>query len=134
VDADYRLTADAPGGNNLTLTLGKRRRQHFAPTVRMRRMDDPLRHEPSALAGSLGMQLASGVTVPVDSAVATVVTELDRFGIDAKPGGQAARDAYYAAGGTHKAGATAWVSAQRFRRDQATWRATASTQKARQKR
>lgn len=119
VDADYRLTADSPGGDDLTLTLGKRRRQHMAETVSLRRLDGPLRHEPATNALSLGVTLASGQMVPADRKVAALVAELDRLGIDAALGRPKSQAAVTAAGGSIQASNAVWTAALKFRRDRA---------------
>lgn len=117
VDADYRLTADKPGGDDLTLALGKRRRQHFAETLRLRRLDGPLRHEPSTDAMALGVTLASGQVVPADRQVAALVTELDGLGIPVSMGRSKAQRSYLATGGTVKASNAVWTAALKFRRN-----------------
>ncbi|WP_066898655.1 AAA family ATPase [Mycolicibacterium houstonense] len=119
VDADYRLTADKPGGDDLTLTLGKRRRQHFAETVSLRRLDGPLRHEPGASTLALGVTLASGQVVPADRKVAALVAELDRLGIGVALGRPKSQAAVSAAGGSVQASNAVWTAALKFRRDRA---------------
>jgi hypothetical protein len=116
VDADYRLTADKPGGDDLALTLGKRRRQHFVAQVRLRRRDSPLRHEPRPLVGALGVSLADGSAVPIDAKVAALVAELDRLNIGVNLSRAKALAAYKAAGGTAKAANDVWSAALKFRR------------------
>ena len=115
VDADYRLTADKPGGDDLTLTLGKRRRQHFAESMSLRRLDGPLRHEPGGPL-SLGVTLASGQVVPVHPKVAALVADLDLFAIDVMLSRPKAQVAYNAVGGSVKASASVWSAAIKFRR------------------
>lgn len=119
VDADYRLTADSPGGDDLTLTLGKRRRQHFAETVNLRRLDVPLRHEPGATTSSLPVTLANGQVVPVDRKVAALVAELDRLAIGVALGRPKSQAAVAATGGSVHASNSVWTAALKFRRDRA---------------
>jgi AAA domain/Bifunctional DNA primase/polymerase, N-terminal len=119
VDADFRLTADKPGSDDLTLTLGKRRRQHFAETVRLRRLDNPLRHELATDVTALGVQLANGLTVPADPDVAALVADLDRLTIDAALSRARAKAAYKAAGGIRTVRDQLWSAAIKFRRDRA---------------
>lgn len=118
VDADFRLTVPTPGSDELTLTLGKRRRPHFAQTLRLRRRDDPLRHH-RRVTTPLTVQKPDGSVAPLDAAVAALVDDLDRFGIDAALGRDKAKLAYAAAGGARKADATKWSAALKFRNERA---------------
>ena len=120
VDADYRMTAAKPGSDDVTLTLGKRRRQHFTDRVRLRRRDDPLRHEPATNTLSLSVTLGSGQVVPANTHVAALVAELDALNIPIPNiGRDKAKTAYVAAGGSIRASNDVWADALKFRRERA---------------
>lgn len=119
VDADFRMTAARAGSDDLTLTLGKRRRQHFAQSITLRRRDEPLRHELQPGAGSFVVRNADGTTTVMDPDTRSLVDDLDRLGVDASIGRSKAHSAYVRAGGTKAFGTTAWAAAVRFRKERA---------------
>ncbi|MEU0499371.1 AAA family ATPase [Mycobacterium sp. NPDC006124] len=119
VDADYRLTSDKAGSDDLTLTLGKRRRQHFAETVRLRRLDGPLRHEPGTDALAQAVTLTNGQIVPMHPKVGALVNELDALNVAVKLGREKAQTAYKTAGGSLAASAAVWAAAVKFRHTRA---------------
>ncbi|MGE2835134.1 AAA family ATPase [Mycobacterium sp. SMC-4] len=119
VDADFRLTTPTPGSNDLALTLGKRRRPHFAETVRLRRIDNPLRHEHRSLAAGLTTQRSDGTVAAVDQQVAGLVDDLDSLGVDPTLGRAAAQKAYGAAGGTLTGSNQRWNAAVKVRKSNA---------------
>lgn len=116
VDADYRMTATRAGSDDLTLVLGKRRRQHFAQTLSVRRRDSPLRHELQANAGSFVVRNADGTTTTLDPDAKALVEDLDRLGVDPALGRDKAQAAYNQAGGVLKSKATVWSAAVRARK------------------
>jgi len=119
VDADFRLTVPTPGSDDLTLTLGKRRRPHFAQTLRLRRSDSPLRHQQRNSVASMTVQKPDGLIAPIDPQVAALVADLNRLGIDAKLGRTAAQAAYTSAGGTLPAGSDRWAAVVKVRKSNA---------------
>lgn len=117
VDADFRMTAARAGSDDLTLTLGKRRRQHFSETLNIRRLDGPLRHELFTVAGQFIMQTSTGETVITDPEVKALVDDLARLNVDIKLGREKAKDAYKAAKGNINARDTVWSNAIKVRKN-----------------
>lgn len=119
VDADFRLTTPTLGSNDLVLTLGKRRRPHFAETARLRRIDNPLGHERRSAAAALTVQQVSGTVAALDPLVVSLVADLDRLGVDATLGRTAAQTAYTSAGGKLTAANDRWAAVVKVRKSNA---------------
>ncbi|WP_158230547.1 AAA family ATPase [Mycobacterium sp. shizuoka-1] len=119
VDADFRMTAARAGSDDLTLTLGKRRRQHFAQVLSVRRLDDPLRHELGSGAASFIVRTADGIATVLDPDTSALVSELDRLDVDPALGRDRAKAAYLQAGGQLSADNRFWAAAVRFRKQRA---------------
>lgn len=117
VDADFRMTAARVGSDDLTLTLGKRRRQHFAQVLTVRRKDEPLRHEINAGAASFVVRTADGTVTTLDPDTKSLVADLDQLGVNVRLGRERAQAAYTQAGGTLSARASVWAAALRFRKE-----------------
>lgn len=117
VDADFRMTAARVGSDDLTLTLGKRRRQHFAQVLTVRRKDEPLRHEINAGAASFVVRTADGTVTTLDPDTKALVADLDQLGVNVRLGRERAQAAYTQAGGTLSARASVWAAALRFRKE-----------------
>lgn len=128
VDADFRMTAARAGSDDLTLTLGKRRRQHFAQALSVRRRDDPLRHELSTGAASFVVRTADGTVTMLDPGTNTLVADLDRLGIPVDLGRLKAQAAYAGARGALTASNQAWSAAIKFRRERASQTKTHETE------
>lgn len=116
VDADYRMTVPRAGSDDLTLELGKRRRQHFTQTLNVTRRDNPLRHELQTSAGLFVVRNADGTTTTLDPDAKALVEDLDRLGVDPALGRVKAQAAYIQAGGFLKSKATVWSAAVRARK------------------
>lgn len=118
VDADFRMTAARFGSDELTLTLGKRRRQHFAQMLSVRRRDDPLRHELSGDPGKFVTRHGDGSLSVLSGATRGLIDDLDRLGVPAGFAGKrfgraSVRDAYRDAGGQIEVGNDVWAGALR---------------------
>jgi hypothetical protein len=119
VDADFRMTVARAGSDDLTLTLGKRRRQHFAQTLTVTRKDGPLRHELRMSPASFVVRTADGKVTTVDPDTNALVVELDRTDIDPALSRRNAQAAYMQVGGALSAGVQVWAAAVRFRKERA---------------
>lgn len=119
VDADYRMTAARAGSDDLTLTLGKRRRQHFAEAMTVVRKDGPLRHELRTSAASFVVRTADGTVTAIDPETNALVAELDRLDVATAFGREKAKAAYKQAGGTLTADNQHWTAAVGFRKKRA---------------
>lgn len=119
VDADFRMTAARAGSDDLTLTLGKRRRQHFAQTLTLTRKDGPLRHEIQTAAGSFVVRTADGTVTMLDPDANALVAELDRHSVNVGFGRDKAQTAYKQAGGALTARNDIWAAALKFRKERA---------------
>lgn len=118
LDAHYILTATAKGSNDLTLKLDKRRQADYDESVRIRRMDAPLRHV-RVPDGKLRLRTDNGREIPENDKVAVLVADLDRLHITYGYGRVRAQEEYAAKGGEIKAGNGVWVDAIRFRSESA---------------
>ncbi|MCC9187012.1 AAA family ATPase [Mycolicibacterium mageritense] len=82
VDAEFIVTADRAGGNDLLIELRKRRRQHFSETLNVRRLDGPLRHEIERAAGQFVLRDSNGNAKIADPQVRALVDDLAAKGVD----------------------------------------------------
>ena len=119
VDADFRLTAAFKGSDDLTLTLGKRRRQHFTQSMSVKRLDGPLRHEPVLQSLDMRLRNKDGTIKPLNPDVAVLVTDLDALGVSTKMGRDKAQADYKQRGGALVARNEVWSAAIKFRRETA---------------
>lgn len=119
VDADFRMTAAKAGSDDLTLTLGKRRRQHFAQTLTVTRKDGPLRHELHTSPASFIVRTADGTVVSLDPDTNALVADLDQLNVSDEFGRDKARKTYIQAGGSIAARDVVWAAAVRFRKERA---------------
>lgn len=119
VDADFRLTAAVKGSDDLTLTLGKRRRQHYTQSMGVKRLDGPLRHEPVLQLLDMRLRNKDGTVKPLSPDVAALVANLDSFGVSITLGRAKAQADYKQRGGALVARNEVWSAAIKFRRETA---------------
>jgi len=119
VDADFRMTAARAGSDDLTLTLGKRRRQHFAQSMSLRRRDEPLRHELQPGAASFVVRNGDGTVTAMDPDTRLLIDDLDRLDVGTSIGRDKAQAEYLRAGGLIAARNDIWAAAVKFRKERA---------------
>lgn len=120
VDADFRMTVARAGSNELTMRLSKRRRQHYAEAMSLRRVDGPLRHILNPGPASFVARTSDGKVVALDPDTNALVADLDRLGVDTAFGREKAHAAYKGAGGTIQAKNALWATAVKVRKGRAT--------------